>query len=392
MRRACEQCRLDLPARDGGALSALEQARVDAHLAGCPSCRAFRVALAAALDAGRAWRPTPTPAERDALYEAIRRPATVERRSPPRRTARWIAMAAVLAAGIAAAFVHLSDAPVAPRAVAVVLPPAIPAPAPPPPAPAPAPAPPAAEYQRFQPVPELELLAASGSSWTLSSNTLPWRLVLRSGELFVHFRGRPGLMLIAEAPGVSVRVTGTVFKLAATAEGAVVGVLEGRVIVSATSGETMSLAAGQERAPSGGVRALTPDEAAFVAEWLPSEPPIAPRPRPGARQQATIAAPSPSPSADALYADAERAMGAHDPATAAAALEELLRARPGSPQAGSARLDLARLYLGPLGRRDRAVALLREVIAAAPSDSDVLAARRLLCGALDPGSACDDAR
>jgi len=115
-------------------------------------------------------------------------------------------------------------------------------------------------------------------------------------------------------------------------------------------------------------------------------PPRAARPAPGA---GAAAAPpgevAPSPRPPSLYEEAERALADDRPEAAARLLEELIERAPGSEDAQAARLELGRLYAGPLGDPARAVFHLSRFVAREPEPSARGAARGLLCRLLPAG-------
>lgn len=107
MTAECRELELALSLRAAGALDAAEGARVDAHLAECPACRAEAARTAEVLDLARL--PPPTPAEHRALSDlSVRvaaglKPRVSTLREPASlRAGRRLAAGILVAAGIAA--------------------------------------------------------------------------------------------------------------------------------------------------------------------------------------------------------------------------------------------------------------------------------------------------
>jgi anti-sigma factor RsiW len=104
---ACRELELSISLRAVGALDAAEGARLDAHLADCPACRAAAASTADVLELVRL--PPPTHAEQQALADLPARAAAEARSGPPKirapaslRNGRRIALGAIVAAGIGA--------------------------------------------------------------------------------------------------------------------------------------------------------------------------------------------------------------------------------------------------------------------------------------------------
>jgi hypothetical protein len=88
--------------------------------------------------------------------------------------------------------------------------------------------------------------------------------------------------------------------------------------------------------------------------------------------------------AESMYADAERALAEEHPAGAARILEELIERFPDTAGAQEARIELGRLYAGPLGHPSRAVIHLSAFVAGEQEPSARGAAKGLLCRLLSP--------
>jgi hypothetical protein len=88
--------------------------------------------------------------------------------------------------------------------------------------------------------------------------------------------------------------------------------------------------------------------------------------------------PGPSVAGD-IYLEAERALAGGRPAAAARILEDLIERLPETPEAQSARLELGRLYAGPLGQPAHAVVHLSAFVEIERDPSARGAAKGLLC-------------
>ncbi len=106
MTAACRQLQVSISLRVAGALDAAEGARLDAHLAVCPACRAEVARTAELLELVRL--PPPSQAEHHALADLpVRIVAELRSPRPARapaslRNGRRIALGALVAAGIGA--------------------------------------------------------------------------------------------------------------------------------------------------------------------------------------------------------------------------------------------------------------------------------------------------
>ena len=385
MSARCTECRDDLLARDAGELSTLRQERVDAHLRGCPACRTFRAELGSLIAAGRSFAPAPTPEERDALYDAVARET---RAAPSRRSARvdrrGVATVLALAAAVALAVLGFAwrtepttrARPV--RAAASVQPsrPTV--------APTPLPEPLTATDGVSSPEPGVAVRAPEGARWDFDRATR--KLTLHEGAIWVSVEhGASGRPLSAEGPGLRVTVTGTVLFLRTTTTGTDVGVLSGHVLVRPATGAPEPLRAGWVRLASGETRVVEQDERHPAREWLPHAPdaPIAQRAA-AIPREAPEPLPAGPPTAADLYRGAEEALATGDAGRAADQLRRLVQTWPMTPEAGTARLELARLYAGPLHRPELAIAQLRRFLASRDAGGAASAARAELCRLLPP--------
>lgn len=107
MSLACRELEVALSLRAAGGLDAADRARLEAHLADCPACRAEAVRDEALLDLARL--PPPTPLEHRALADlparvaADLRPEAATLRAPASlRAGRRLAAGLLVAVGIAA--------------------------------------------------------------------------------------------------------------------------------------------------------------------------------------------------------------------------------------------------------------------------------------------------
>jgi hypothetical protein len=236
---------------------------------------------------------------------------------------------------------------------------------------------PAPAGPRVSEVPGLRLHAAEGARWDLVSDANENRLTLASGSIWISYdRATARRVLVVEAPGVVVTVRGTILFVSATQAGVDVGVLVGAVSVRReVEGETI-VRAGLVLSPSGALRPVAPAERVPATEWLQGSRPAAAR----APQPAAPASPAPAPPGpEDAYRDAESALSSGDARRAETVLTALVLAWPASPQAVTARLELARLYARPLGRPDLAVESLRAYLAASPAGPAAEAARAEVC-------------
>jgi anti-sigma factor RsiW len=114
----CRALEVLLSLRAAGALDPAETARVEAHLASCPACRAEAAAAAEALSLARL--PPPSAAERGAVRDLPARTLAALRRADRRRGIARRALAALAGAGVAAALAVAVIAPAVLRKAPVV--------------------------------------------------------------------------------------------------------------------------------------------------------------------------------------------------------------------------------------------------------------------------------
>lgn len=406
---ACERYRHEAFGRLSGELNALAQERFDQHRRGCAACDRFVSELQTAMAEARR-EPAPLSVEdRDRVYEALSR-AVANDPSPPRderprsRAPRKVTVALALAAcvvlalfaGVAGRLGHRPARSV--RAPAMV---------------------------EASPAPGLRLRATAGTVWRLDGGAQDPVLVVDRGAVYLSVAPRPaGHALQVHARGVVVRVVGTVlFVRAPSAPGPVeVGVMRGVVMVEPAGGAPRRLEAGLQWTAPHRIAPLAGRDRAVVRRWLaaPEHPAVASvqpaRVAPPAGAPALSGAVAPGASRESplpgrgphghappevaqaqddprgpqplSYDDAERALAAGDASAAAALLEGVVATRAGTLDADTARLELATLYAGPLGRTDRALAHLRALLAVNPTGPGREAARRLLCRLAPEDAVC----
>ena len=403
---ACVRVRKDSFARLSGELNALEQERFDQHRRGCAACHQFVSDLEIGVAEARREPPALSVEDRDQVYEALARtiardPSVARGPVAPRPGRRVMPVVLALAAcavlalllGLVGRLAHRPAREARPDAMV-----------------------------EASPAPGIRLRATAGTIWRLDGGAQDPVLAVDRGAVYLSVAPRPaGHPLRVRAPGVVVRVIGTVLFVRAGQDPTEVGVARGVVLVEPVGGAPQRLEAGLQWTAPHRITPIAARDRRVVRGWLATsahapvasstpiaEPvateqpaPIASREpsAPGAERRAPApaeipAAAEPVPPDGARgpqplsYQDAERALAAGDARAAAALLEGVVAARPGTLDADTARLELANLYAGPLAHTDRAVAHLRVLLGGNPTAPGREAARRLLCRLAPADSAC----
>jgi len=417
---SCAEHRVEVPDRLAGELSALGQERFDRHQLACASCRAFLGSYAGALAAGRADVPPPSIGEADAGWSALAERLRAEAAAWPdgpqdgrqpdagrrpfaagRRWWPWALVAAgVAAAGMAAALTWMIGSGTSGAG--------------------------GGEWVSVSPRPGLELRVASGTDIHFeAANAGTTTLVLGAGTVYARVAPLPpGEAFVVRTPDLAVRVVGTIFMVhSAPGEPSRVAAFRGAVAVERAGSATELLVAGEAWRAPGPATSTDERDLAPVRDWVAAASGAATAARAGGTATASAAtgaatgaagaatapaAPAHVASAAALppaapaapaalarapaaapsYAEAEAALAARGPAAAAALLERLVAARPDSSDADTARLELGRLYAGPLARPADARRNLEAFLARSPGGAGAAAARALLCRVDPRNAAC----
>ncbi|HEX4454731.1 MAG TPA: FecR domain-containing protein [Kofleriaceae bacterium] len=179
---------------------------------------------------------------------------------------------------------------------------------------------------------------------------------IRRGTLLGEFEGGHGRMLQILAPGATIEIVGTLFAVEARADATCVSVSHGTVKLT-TAARVQLVTTGQRacsdqigRSPIAPAMRdeLAHHESAAIATAAPATPPAMPRPiiTPIVIPPAPVVAPSPPAKpldAGGLYAEAERALAARDPAAADRALAKLVVEFPATKLLDQAYYDRARI-------------------------------------------------
>lgn len=322
MRYGCAQCREELTLGPKE-LSHLARARLAAHLGGCDACRAHAARWSEAMGAARAWVPAPAAAERDAILDRI-----CARREPARPAsvpARRGFAAGLLAAG---ALVGLVLARVGGETVRA---------------------------------PNASSSASSSAARSSAARADAPPAVAPGPRVKAEVPPQAG-----DTPPDQVRAGPAVVRTAPEPP-------DDRARPDTAVKRRVRRAAPAAARAGGGSTPSAPVAAPVAAARPPSPAPAAPPERP---RRASAA--------EQLYLQAEGALEQGRPAAAARILEELVEAAPDAPEAQAARLELGRLYAGPLGFPSRAVVHLSAFVAGEREPSARTAARVLLCRLVAP--------
>jgi hypothetical protein len=403
----CREIRIDALAGLRGETSSVGSTRVAEHMAACAACRTVVDEATAMVEAVRQERFVPSPDARDrmalALFDRVHADASAppsrEARWAPRRVVTWAVPAVAAAAAIAAILVLVPgdpDEPAVPRRAAVVATNAAPSIPLLPPGSAENVAPlvdsagalasATRALRTSEPFPGLEIGVSPGSRWSFADRGSRLDVDLEEGGLLVRYTRRPdGRLLTVHGPRVVVRVTGTVFLVRALpGQGTDVAVTEGRVLVDEDEGTTTAVGANEARLADGTMVGLPRDVGEGVMAWAES---LGARPSPAAGAGGSVpmragspevVAPGNSAADEDVYRIAEREMALGRSQAAADLLETFVAAAPGDPRADTARLDLARLYTGPLARPEEARRHLEAYLAAHPEAAEREVVRELL--------------
>ena len=270
----------------------------------------------------------------------------------------------------------------------------------------------------------VKVFANHSARWTLEGKSPEYVLRLEQGTVLVEFLPRQKQDHLKVISGqTEVAVLGTVFYVSAEEPAqdrpARVGVLTGKVRVKQPQSpgqpaREVTLEDGEETTPTlqktsmqQGIRAQSlvdlgahrtalarrdaPTKIAAVAPKAPVEEPAAQgaqQPEPPAHPQPTTT--SRGPSQEDLRARAQKSLRDRDYARAAKSYERLLdRLPPDHGERASVRLELARLYMRYLGKRDLAILHLRKFVQQHPLDVAAPSARRQLCQLLGMRAAQD---
>ncbi len=367
----CKEMREESFSQLRGEASALERQRFASHLERCEGCRSVVFEVSDLVETARAQRFTPAPEQRERMLEetltrikTLRSGNDAPARLPGIRARTAVLFALPIAAALLIGFFGTlalvektdleSKTESAPRAAAEVetkerssgF----------------------AALRNVRPSAELELGVEEGTSWSFRENDARLFLEIESGTLLVQFHHLPqGRDLVVQGPGAEVQVVGTVLMVRAnTTETMEVAVIEGQVEVKG-AGETVTLTAGQQRTSQGNIVEMSRLDEELARIWLedkeaPEDNARAPKARRGQRPhrahnqggaQVEDTELIPMNVRD-LYGLAEKELSRGNRPKAARLLEELIAKAPNSAPADTARLDLARLYFGPLGRPEQA--------------------------------------
>ncbi|MDJ0763568.1 MAG: outer membrane protein assembly factor BamD [Myxococcota bacterium] len=228
---------------------------------------------------------------------------------------------------------------------------------------------------------------APGSRWVFKEDVASYDLTVEKGRLWIRFSGHSQEhTLHVHGPGVTVQVTGTVFLIEARPGQIMeVGVYEGQVAAVSDAGEETIIEPGEIRRADGRVHALDRDAEAAAATWLSRLDDLFDKDSAPARDKETdkpfaLSAKKlhVNPRTVDLYARAESEMAKGHFKRAARYLERLISAGPDSPESGTARLDLARLYANQLNAPQKAVRHLNAFLRHHPRGAKARLARQML--------------
>jgi TolA-binding protein len=212
---------------------------------------------------------------------------------------------------------------------------------------------------------------------------------LERGRVLIEVEHRPDRGFVVRTPEAKVRVVGTLFAVAVDNAGhTFVDVRRGIVEVTTKDG-SIRVEAGRGWDAAHGLRAIDPDVDRAL-RLHGNEPDEVPTPAPAIEEPPIADEPEPSPApaitprskkaitAESRYAEAERAMAAHDRETSVAILTELVSSFPNDPLAGVALYELARIAYDR-GDQLGAKAHLEELLSRGAEPSLLESAHYLLC-------------
>lgn len=386
----CNEIREESFSQLRGEVSALERRRFASHLEHCEACRNAVLEVSDLVETVRSQRFTPAPEQRDRMLEetltrikTFRPEGSAFDADKPRRipnsnsNSNSVRKAVLLAAALLVGFfgtlffVEKTD-PGAQTGGASIA---------------------AAEnpsedrdsgfeaLRTVRPAAELELGVEEGTRWAFREDDERLFIEVETGTLLIDFHHlESGRDLLVQGPGAEVHVVGTVLMLRAnTTEAMEVAVVEGKVKVKG-DGRTSILSAGQYRTSQGNIVAMSRLDKELAQIWLEDKDPLEKnirarenvskqeRQKARHRELAQIKDSELIPmNIRKLYELAESELASGNISSAVKLLEKLIAKSPNSATADTARLDLARLYSGSLGRPEQAEHHLRAYLKRHPA-------------------------